>query len=79
MLRWFPRLQVATACFLCSPPDLNLLDPYFIFMLRVFHLYVHAQQPLPLGDSPFAVKFIIIIIIIIVVVINLGLNLQPET
>jgi len=31
MLRWFPRLQVATACFSCSPPDLNFLDPYFIF------------------------------------------------
>ena len=27
-----PRLQVATACFSCSPPDLNFLDPYFIFM-----------------------------------------------
>jgi len=27
MLRWFPTLQVATACFLCSPPDLNFLDP----------------------------------------------------
>ena len=32
MLIWFPRLQVATACFSCSPPDLNFLDPYFIFM-----------------------------------------------
>jgi len=32
MARWFPRLQVATACFSCSPPDLNLLYPYFIFM-----------------------------------------------
>jgi len=32
MLRWFPRLQVATACFSCSPSDLSLLDPYFIFM-----------------------------------------------
>ena len=21
MLRWFPRLQVATTCFSCSPPD----------------------------------------------------------
>ena len=42
MLRWFPRLQVATACFSCSPPDLNLLDPYFIFMLCLFHIYVHA-------------------------------------
>ena len=31
MLRWFPRLQVATACFSCSPPDLNFLDPYFVF------------------------------------------------
>ena len=32
MLTWFPRLQVATACFSCNPPDLNFLDPYFIFM-----------------------------------------------
>ena len=31
MLRWFPRPQVATACFSCSSPDFNLLDPYFIF------------------------------------------------
>ena len=32
MLRRFPRLQVATACFSYSPPDLDFLDPYFIFM-----------------------------------------------
>jgi len=32
MLRWFPRLQVAIPCFSCSPPDLNLLDPYLTFM-----------------------------------------------
>ena len=42
MLRWFPGLQVATACFSCSPPDLNFLDPYFIFILSEFHIYVHA-------------------------------------
>ena len=42
MLRWFPRLQVATTCFSCSPPDLNFLDPYFIFMLSLFHIYVYA-------------------------------------
>ena len=28
----FPTFQVASACFLCSPPDLNLLDPYLTFM-----------------------------------------------
>ena len=38
MLRWFPRLQVATTCFSCSPPDLNFLDPYFIFM------YIHYNR-----------------------------------
>jgi len=32
MLRRFPTFQVATTCFSCSPPDLNFLDPYFIFM-----------------------------------------------
>ena len=42
MLTWVTRLQVATACFSCSPPDFNLLDPDFIFMLSLFHIYVHA-------------------------------------
>ena len=35
MLRWFPRFQVATTCFSCSPPDLNLLVTYFIFCINV--------------------------------------------
>jgi len=38
ILRWFPTLPVATACFSCSPPDLKFLDPYFIFM------YVHNNH-----------------------------------
>ena len=37
MLRWFPRFQVATACFSCSPPDLNFLEPNFIFMYTHYH------------------------------------------
>ena len=41
MLRWFPRLQVATACFSCSPPDLNFLDPYFVF---VYMHYNHCHR-----------------------------------
>jgi hypothetical protein len=51
MLRWFPTIQVATACFSCSPPELNFSDPYFIFM------YMHYNHCL-------AVKYIIITIII---------------
>ena len=35
MLRWFPRLQVATTCFSCSPPYLNLLVTNFIFFIHV--------------------------------------------
>jgi len=35
MLRWFPRFQVATTCFSCSPPDLNLLLTNFMFGLHV--------------------------------------------
>jgi len=38
MLRWFPTFQVATTCFSCSPPELNFLDPHFIFM------YVHNNH-----------------------------------
>jgi len=58
VLRWFPRLQVATACFSYSPTDLNLLDPYFIFM----HMhYNHCHRP--------TVKYIIMTIIIIIIII----------
>jgi len=35
MLRWFPRFQVATTCFSCSPPDLNLLVTNLIFCVHV--------------------------------------------
>jgi len=35
MLRWFPRFQVATTCFSCNPPDLNLLVTNFIFCIHV--------------------------------------------
>ena len=42
MLRWFPTLQVAATCFSSSPLDLNFSDPYFIFMLSLFHIYAHA-------------------------------------
>jgi hypothetical protein len=35
MLRWFPRFQVATTRFSCSPPDLNLLVTNFIFCIHV--------------------------------------------
>ena len=35
MLRWFPTFQVATTCFSCSPPDLNLLVANFMFCIHV--------------------------------------------
>ena len=35
MLRSFPRIQVATTCFSCSPPDINLLLANFIFCIHV--------------------------------------------
>ena len=49
MLRWFPRLQVATTCFSCSPPDLNLLVTNFIFC-------IHVKLTLPPGNNPIAVN-----------------------
>jgi len=49
MLSWFPRFQVATTCFSCSPPDLNLVVTKFMFCL-------HAKQPLPPGNNPIAVN-----------------------
>ena len=35
ILRWCPTFQVATTCFSCSPPDLNLLVTNFIFCIHV--------------------------------------------
>ena len=35
MLRWFPTFQVATTCFSCSPPNLNLVVTNFMFCLHV--------------------------------------------
>ena len=35
MLRWFPRFQVATTCFSCSPRDLNLVVTNFMFYIHV--------------------------------------------
>ena len=65
MLRWFPTFQVATTCFSCSPPNLNLVVTNFMFCL-------HVKHPLPPGDNPIAVnkyyyyiKRIFIIIVLI--------------
>ena len=35
MLRWFPRFQVATTCFSCSPPDLNSAVTNFMLCIHV--------------------------------------------
>ena len=35
MLGWFPRFQVATTCFSCSPPDLNSVVTNFMFCIHV--------------------------------------------
>ena len=32
MLRWFPSFQIATTCLSCSPPDLNFLVTYLMFV-----------------------------------------------
>jgi len=49
MLRWFPRFQVATSCFSCSPSDLNFLDPYFAFMYMHNNHYHRATAHLQLN------------------------------
>ena len=73
MLRWFPRLQVATACFSCRPPNLNFLDPYFIFM------HMHNNH------CHWATAHLQLIIIIIITIIIISSFIQgiytyiPET
>ena len=60
MLRWFPILQVATTCFSCSPPDLNLLVTNFnlsisLCKLGIVWLYM-CRVMSPPGANPVAVK-----------------------
>ena len=62
MLRWFPRFQVAITCFSCSLPELNFLDPYFIFMYMYNN---HCHQAI--AHLQFIIISIIIIIIIIII------------
>ena len=42
-------LWYATACFSCSPPDLNFLDPYFIFMYMHYNHCHRATTHLQLN------------------------------
>src|SRR5215510_12612172 len=37
MLRWFPSFQVATTCFSCSPPDVNLVANNFMFLYTCYN------------------------------------------
>ena len=53
MLRWFPRIQVATTCFSCSPPDLNLLVTDFMLRSLPYHpSCLHCPDALSMvGDA----------------------------
>ena len=64
MLRWFPRHQVATACFSCSPPDLNFLVTYFIFM------YLHNNHCHRVTAKLQLINIIIIITTTIIIIIR---------
>jgi len=46
MLRWFPRFQVATTCFLCSHPDLTFWrrNYFFNFSTPVYKMLI-IQEP----------------------------------
>ena len=57
MLRWLPTFQVATTCFLCSPPDLNFLDSYFIFT------YMH-NKPLPRSTAHLQLNILLLLLLL---------------
>ena len=67
MLRWFATLPVATACFCCSPPNLNLLDPYFIFMYMHNNHYHRVTAHLQLN-----------ILLLLLLLFHLNYCLKPE-
>ena len=72
MLRWFPRLQVATACFSCSPPDLNFLVPYFIFM------YMHNNHCHRMTAQLQLIIMIIIIVILLLLFPGYTMLSRPQ-
>ena len=57
MLRWFPRLQVATVCFSCSPPGFKFLAP--------FSQLGKCTKLLPLGNSPIAVNKLLLLLLLL--------------
>jgi len=65
MLRWFPTFQVATTCFLCSPPDLNLLVTKFHILYTCKIHFKHCHRVTTQLQ-------LITIIIIIIIIINLA-------
>jgi len=71
MLRWFPRFQVATTCFSCSPPDLNFLNPYFIFM------YMHKNHCHRVR-AHLQLNIIVIIIIITIIILVQRHNIKSK-
>jgi len=86
-LRRFPTFQVATTCFSCSPPDLNFLGPYFIFMfmhnnhchrvttqlqLNILLLYFYSAQCQKYKICVIFKTVTIIIIIIIIITIHIS-------
>ena len=71
-LRWFPRFQVATTCFSCSPPHLNLLVTNFIFCIHVNNHCHRVTTQLQLIN-------IIIIIISIIIIRSNGIDAASGT
>ena len=63
MHSWFPRLPVATACFSCSPPDLNFLNPYFIFMYTHYNHCHRATANLQLNILLLLLLLLLLIIL----------------
>ena len=71
MLTWFQRLQVATACFSCSLPDLNFLDPYFIFMY-VHNNHCHRATAHSQLNTLLLLLLLFVVVVVVVVVRGKG-------
>ena len=71
MLRWFPRFQVATACFLCSPPDLNFLDPCFIFMYKHYN---HCHR----ATAHLQVNILLLLLLLLLLLYSSNNKLGPK-
>ena len=57
MLRWFPRFQLVTTCFSCSPPDLK-------FIINQLHILYTCKITTATGRKPYCSLLLLLLLLL---------------